>query len=178
MLGCGTRKDFRLGLLVLGLRPFLLWHLVRIRHLQSILCVQVVALLRFVGLGTCSCLHIIHLGVLLSIFRLLLLVFQRGWLVRLLSLPFGMSMETSVHLCLALYCFCGEEGECSGKEKERRGDLKEMRKGRKWESKTECVIFYYQRGLSLLTLQLTSRYHTISFWLSRGKMKTMEKVPS
>ena len=50
MLCCGIRIDSRLGLLVLDLHPFLPWHLVRIFRLQSILCVQVVAL----RMGTCT----------------------------------------------------------------------------------------------------------------------------
>src|SRR5210317_372804 len=95
MLCCGIHIDFRLGLLVLDLHSFLPWHLVRIFRLQSILCVQVVALHMFVDLGTCSCLHIIRLDVLFSISRLLLVGFPLEYLMMLLSLPFCMSMETS-----------------------------------------------------------------------------------
>ena len=84
--------DFLLGLSGQDLRPFLLWRLVRIFRLQSILCVQVVALHMFLGLGTSSCLHdIARLGVLLAIFHLLLVAFLLGCLVMLLSLPFCMT---------------------------------------------------------------------------------------
>jgi hypothetical protein len=100
MLCCGVRIDFRLGLLVLDLRPFLLWHLIHTFHLQSILCVQVVALRMFVDPGICSCLHIVHLDVLFSISRLLLVVFPLECLVMLLSLPLEVSNRSNIFVSI------------------------------------------------------------------------------